>query len=522
VWRNIAVNHSFTFDKLYASEITAASLADFDVLVVNIPRVNYTAAERSVITNWVQNGGGLFVLGDWVYPGGLENLNQLTSGWGLKLDYDVADMGTFSTTELVDHPILDYMHSVGIDGGKWLNLSGDAYPIVEYSGNISIAGADPGVGRVILSGDINFLDRSHIQDDDNFQFAINVFNWLSSAAAHVLLYNDEFLKLNPYDVAPARALENLGIKYFLTRSIKYFNFSLHEYWDQWSLVVFDQPGGIADSYLDDMQAWVESGGKMIVSMYWMTNLADHPLWPLFGFIPLTTVPNQSDVHIWSSDNPIFNLPADYAATLFRPNVDYGIEGVTLHVFDNATSLAGLTASEQENKSVIVTRNDGQTLFNSFLIDEFQADYDNSTYMESLELWVNEIGYMYYDRPTINHPDDVTYITGETGNEIVWTPSASAGAWEYVLRINGSIAESGSWSGGALTFNVDGYNASVTEYELTVYDVLGYSVSDTVLVNVTVEAPPILDGFDPTLLIVGGAIAAVLIIVVLYMKKMKKS
>ncbi|MHA1614003.1 MAG: hypothetical protein ACTSYJ_04110, partial [Candidatus Thorarchaeota archaeon] len=57
IWRDAVVNHSSTFDKLYGNELTADDLAPFDVLIINMPSVNYTAAEITVIQTWVQNGG---------------------------------------------------------------------------------------------------------------------------------------------------------------------------------------------------------------------------------------------------------------------------------------------------------------------------------------------------------------------------------------------------------------------------------------------------------------------------------
>ena len=157
-----------------------------------------------------------------------------------------------------------------------------------------------------------------------------------------------------------------------------------------------------------------------------------------------------------------------------------------------------------------------------------GDLDDSTYADNFELWENQIAFMYYDRPTINQPDDVTYMETETGNEISWSPTADAGPWKYALWINGSTHGFVPWSGGVITINIDGINASITDYQLAVYDRLGYSISDMVSLNVTEFVVPTNTGtgsgapLDPTLLlIIGGAAVGIVIILILVMQLKKK-
>jgi hypothetical protein len=529
-WRNGLVNHSYIVDKLYPSSegnLTADNLEGYDMLVVLMPNLNFSAQEVNDVRDWVADGGGLLLVGD--EPPGfthmMQNLNYLLSWSDIK--YNTTVYGPFDTVcSITDfHPITEGITNIVVSGFSYPYVTGDAYAIMEHTGiGIAVAGEEYGNGRVIACPDGNFFtEELGIFELGNYQFHMNIANWLTSATAKVLLYNDEFIDPNMAAVAPALALESLGIKFFLTNNDYYFNLSLYEYWDKWDLVIIDQPGFVMSAYLDNIQEWVESGGKLISSLYWITSYDYHPLWPLLGFIPEDYAPDQPDIHIWAEANPVFNIPAGYDANLFRPTMDYGSEGSALRVFANATSLAGLTASPEDNQSIIVLRNDEQTLFNAFLIDEFQGDYDNSTYMDSFELWVNEIGFMYFDRPTIDSPADVTYMETDIGNEITWSPTADAGPWEYVFSVNGTPEQGGRWTGGLLTFNIDGVNASITEYELTVFDRLGYGVSDLVILNVTeyiAPGPGPLDIDPMLLLIIGGAIGAVVILAVVCSKRGK--
>jgi len=231
------------------------------------------------------------------------------------------------------------------------------------------------------------------------------------------------------------------------------------------------------------------------------------------------------IYLWNTDHPIFNLPYDYATTtISTSNNDFNTDYRFVEPMDNATAIAGVSPTQGANNSAIILSDNGRAITNAFSISQYFDDTDNSTYSDSVEIFVNEIAFLYYDRPTIDHPVDVTYMETETGNEIVWTPTADAGPWEYVLRVNGSIETTEHWSGGPIAINVDGITASITEYELTVYDRLGYSVSDLVVLNVTeyVAPPPGGGGIDPLILIaVGAGIVIVVVIILIVMQKNKK-
>ncbi|MHA1522651.1 MAG: Loki-CTERM sorting domain-containing protein, partial [Promethearchaeota archaeon] len=80
--------------------------------------------------------------------------------------------------------------------------------------------------------------------------------------------------------------------------------------------------------------------------------------------------------------------------------------------------------------------------------------------------------------------------GSTGNEIVWTANDLNPA-TYSLTNNTEEFDSGTWvDGQVFTISVDGLAYGIYTFNLTVADVDGNSVSDTVIVNVT-------DGTNPT-------------------------
>lgn len=534
-FRNFAVNHSFTFDKLYpkgSAELTAADLAPFDVIVLGIrgiTGINYTTAEMEVIKAWVENGGGLFVLADWITEPSQQNLNELMSDWGLRVAIESATLGTTLSDSEANHPIFEGMNHLSFAGGKFLNITGDAYALANVSSDIALAGAEPGEGRVILAGDINFIQDAIIVEEDNIQFSINLFNWISSGPAKVLVYADSSgVSIHPNAVPlngpVAQALNDLGIPFYMTSSVYYFNMSLFR--EDWDMVIYDNSNYNTDTYQPHLMDFVESGGKLIFTTWNMHS----SIMPYFGIEDIDWLEVEPwELFLWNTAHPIFNLPADYDAASVDSNLDVfggsGTYALNFTPFSNATTLAGFSAAPDGGAGILLCAN-GRAIINGPLLTLYNEDNDNSTYVDSVELWENQIAFLYFDRPTISHPADVTYMETETGNEISWTATADAGPWEYVLKENGTIIDEGHWAGGALTFNVDDVNASLTDYELTVFDTLGYSASDLVILNVTeyVATTTTTGGgvpLDPTLLLIIGVGAAVVIVIIIIVMKKKK-
>jgi hypothetical protein len=528
-WRNGLVNHSYIVDKLHPSHqgnLTSFNLEGYDMLVITMPYLNFTSQEVNDVGNWVANGGGLLVIGD--DPTGFadrtQNLNYLLSWSDIK--YNTTVSGPFDTVAsiLTEHPINEACSSIEVDGFSYPYVIGDAYGIWEESGvGIVVAGEDYGNGRVIACPDGNFFtDTLGILDHDNYQFHLNVANWLTAATAKVLVYVDSTGGILDPNAVPlrgpvARALNDLGLSFYMTSEIEYFNLSLFR--ESWDMVVFDNNNDFTDLYQHHLIDFVAGGGKVVFNTWDL----DAATGDYFGVHYYNSLHDPPVVYLWEPAHPIFNLPAAYDATTLNTTLDlgFGIDAFNFTVHANATPLAGYTSAHAG--AAIVIGAGGKVIVDGPLLVSYNDDTDNSTYPDNMEMWINQIGFLYYGRPTINHPADVTYMETETGNEIIWTPTAGAGAWEYVLRVNGSIETTAHWSGGSITINVDGVNASITEYQLTVYDRLGYSASDVVVLNVTEYiGPGPVGGFDPLILIaIGAGIAIVVVIVVIVMQKNKK-
>jgi hypothetical protein len=240
-WRDNLVERTYTVDKLLPSaegNLTYENLAPYDVLVINAPEWNFTTAEVAAVNAWVTDGGGLLTLGEnSAFIPENQNLNYLLSAFDMSVSSSVYNVFGFSTSDSELHPTTEYVSTTYYDGGSYVNVTGEAYPLWYDGLNIVSAAQEYGMGRVFLAGDINFLGN-FIGNDDNVQYGVNLVNWLSSGPASVLCYTDEPYSANWHQTPVALALNELGVDYFLTVTEPYLNLSMHLNKD-YELVIVD-------------------------------------------------------------------------------------------------------------------------------------------------------------------------------------------------------------------------------------------------------------------------------------------
>ena len=91
-------------------------------------------------------------------------------------------------------------------------------------------------------------------------------------------------------------------------------------------------------------------------------------------------------------------------------------------------------------------------------------------------------------PSISHPDNLTFIAGETGQVISWLATdPNNNPSSYIIYRNGSIFTTDSWSSGvAITVTVDDLEPGCYNFTIVVTDTDQFSTSSTVWVTVIAE------------------------------------
>jgi hypothetical protein len=96
-----------------SDEITAELLQNYDILILKTPNM-YSEREVTAIVNFIENGGGLFVIGDHSnFCGTSTSLNQITGQFGVTFEFDSINnsegrLSIYERSEIT-HPVAKYM-----------------------------------------------------------------------------------------------------------------------------------------------------------------------------------------------------------------------------------------------------------------------------------------------------------------------------------------------------------------------------------------------------------------------------
>jgi len=201
------------------TRLTAEVLKDFKVLFINLisdDQPDFTQDEIAAITDWVEGGGGLFVIADHtnVYHHA-ERLNPLLATFGIEVLFSTAvdsppqyAINSFwvKIRSFADHPVTDGVSVVSFqtggplvtdDGVAFLSNAGFSDDWIEAEANPGFYGngrLDPGEpsgplpvvaatnfgeGRVVVVGDQNVFGDEWVMVGQNFEIVLNIFEWLA-------------------------------------------------------------------------------------------------------------------------------------------------------------------------------------------------------------------------------------------------------------------------------------------------------------------------------------------------------
>jgi|GEM_PF-716227 len=204
------------------------------ILVISFPMKEFSSEEIKKIHNFIENGGGLLVLGEWgKISKPIRAINSITNSFGIKFNYDIVldNKNNFKPNELPENVIRDAsslpkyirinrfekhkinlgINEIGYFSGCTLtHLTGaglasvlfrssptstreifendkfendkNSKSKIETGGNYALAyGLERGKGRIVCMGDHSLFTNGFIKIKDNERFAMNVFSWLGNA-----------------------------------------------------------------------------------------------------------------------------------------------------------------------------------------------------------------------------------------------------------------------------------------------------------------------------------------------------
>jgi uncharacterized membrane protein len=224
-----------TLDVLSTPPLTKEALKNHEVLIVSFPQSGFDEEEIRNIVEFVENGGGLFLIGEeFDFNHFKINLNSISTEFNIKFnDDEVRDPKNkplnsqvqvgdsyFTVRNFKDHTITKGLEEFVIYGGCSLKPNGESTTILKgseysYSSEGYYNGGEfppilsvlaHGKGKVVCLGDGSLLRDNFINEGNNKQLVLNIISWLSTM--------DEQAKSRKGKETMLKGIEQLENEYF--------------------------------------------------------------------------------------------------------------------------------------------------------------------------------------------------------------------------------------------------------------------------------------------------------------------
>ncbi len=162
--------------------ILNVDLNQYGVLVINLGSSYYSAyspEEVQAISNYVQNGGGLLVMGDNIGTPN-QNINPVAQQFGTTAGVSDLQPDDLYINNFIQHPIFNGVTQFIYRAAGEIDALAPSEEIA-WAGNLGALSVvnNYNLGKVVLTGDINFADNTYITQENNQLLSENIFDWLS-------------------------------------------------------------------------------------------------------------------------------------------------------------------------------------------------------------------------------------------------------------------------------------------------------------------------------------------------------
>lgn len=210
--------NGYSVSKLTDVPITVEKLEEYDVLILMGPARNYDDHEITAIKEFVNDGGGLFILTDpWRTQDGDNNysFNKIARSFGVNFVFNYGDTmhniplsSVIKTNNIIKHPVTANITEMSYIAGTYHNPGSAEVTVVSDAdswsdhGYITAEGSsqnneikepgkaqgslpliyttDYGKGKIVFMGSVQTLMNSLIYRSNGWKIGLNSVNWLSN------------------------------------------------------------------------------------------------------------------------------------------------------------------------------------------------------------------------------------------------------------------------------------------------------------------------------------------------------
>lgn len=143
----------------------------------------YTAGEVEAVATYSRGGGAVLVLAD--NPAAVpEHVNPVTEHFGITTGVDALLPLDLYVSTLASHPIFRGVDRLYMRAAGALQVTPPGTTIGQSDDGQSVIAAASNSATVVL-GDMNIFDNNYVNEADNRQFALQLFQWLASVSQPV-------------------------------------------------------------------------------------------------------------------------------------------------------------------------------------------------------------------------------------------------------------------------------------------------------------------------------------------------
>jgi len=188
---DLTTNQGYAFSDSDGVSFTDENLANYGSVVVSVLAAEggaYTGSEVAQLADYVYNGGGLLILGENSYKPNA-NIEPLSKAFGVTLSvWDIPvtglDVPYFAEHEIFNNVDTIHFQAPGeIDQATGIEVLTPATELAwADAGHVYclIAGTSYGDGYVVTIGDTSLLRDTYLGEQDNLQFAVNTFDYITA------------------------------------------------------------------------------------------------------------------------------------------------------------------------------------------------------------------------------------------------------------------------------------------------------------------------------------------------------